>query len=118
MKRLFLATAILAASVAGALAQPIGGSYAVEGTGLNGSPYTGVAEIVRVSDTTCAIRWDTGGQISEGLCMRYGSAFAASYSLGSAVGLVIYEVMDDGSMEGIWTVTGQNGNGTERLTPR
>jgi len=33
------------------------------------------------------------------------------------VGLVIYKVNDDGSMEGLWTIAGQGGTGTETLTP-
>jgi hypothetical protein len=50
--------------------------------------------------------------------MRDGNAFAASYQLGSAIGLVIYRVLPDGSLGGTWTIAGQEGSGTEVLTPK
>lgn len=101
-----------------AIAQSIGGVYQVEGTNFDGSPYSGTAEIKAASDSTCTIVWSTAGQISRGICMRHGNAFAAGYSLGKAIGLVVYQVMQDGTMQGIWTIAGQSGNGTEILTPK
>lgn len=117
MKRqiLFLATVLAAAPAA---AQDIGGFYEVSGTNFDGSRYSGEAQIRALSDTTCSIAWKTGGQTSEGICMRDGNAFAASYQLGSAIGLVIYRVLPDGSLGGTWTIAGQEGSGTEVLTPR
>jgi hypothetical protein len=38
--------------------------------------------------------------------------------MGDVVGLVIYELQDDGTLEGLWTVADQEGVGTETLTPR
>jgi hypothetical protein len=116
MRRILLATAFALASVGMAAAQDVGGSYAVEGTNLDGSPYTGTAEITLLSETTCAIEWTTGSTTSTGICMRNGNAFSAAYILGDAIGLLIYEIMEDGSMDGIWTVTGKDGTGTEALT--
>jgi hypothetical protein len=92
--------------------------YAVDGTNLDGSSYAGTAEIVLTSDTTCEIFWKTGSSTSSGICMRYGDAFSAGYALGNSIGLVIYKINEDGSLDGIWTVAGANGNGTEKLTPR
>lgn len=105
-------------SGASASAQSIGGSYVVEGTNFNGSPYGGSAQITLTSETTCVIEWVTGGTTSQGICMRNGGSFAAAYVLGNATGLVVYEVMDDGSLEGLWTIAGKDGNGTEVLTPQ
>ncbi len=31
--------------------------------------------------------------------------------------LVVYKVADDGTMHGLWTIAGQDGNGTEVLIP-
>jgi hypothetical protein len=118
MRHLVLAGLFALASCGIAVAQDVGGSYAVEGTNINGSPYTGTAEITLLSETTCAIEWTTGSTTSTGICMRYGNAFSAGYVLGDAVGLLVYEIMEDGSMDGIWTVTGQDGTGTEILTPQ
>lgn len=99
-------------------AQSIGGTYDAEGTNLDGSPYRGTATITLTSSTTCEIRWTTGGTTSQGICMRNGPSFAASYVLGRAIGLVIYNLQPDGSLEGLWTVAGTEGAGTEVLTPR
>lgn len=122
MKRL-LASALFATSVAmtaavPASAQSIGGTYAVEGTNHDGSSYSGEATITLASDTTCVIEWKTGGTTSTGICSRNGNAFAAAYVLGDSVGLVIYEVKDDGTLDGLWTIQGEQGTGTEVLTPK
>jgi len=112
-----LAAACLAASVATAAAQGLGGSYRVSGKNFDGSSYSGTAEIVVTSSTTCRIRWVTGSTTSQGICMRSGSVFAASYRLGNAVGLVIYEITPNGTLEGTWTIAEKSGVGTETLTP-
>jgi len=98
-----------------AAAQQVGGLYDLEGTNFDGSTYGGTVEI---SDATCEIYWTTGPSTSSGICMQNGNAFSAGYVLGDAIGLLIYEVMDDGSLQGIWTVAGQDGTGTEILKPR
>jgi len=117
MKPLLLSCAFALASILPAAAQSIGGKYNVEGTNLDGSPYNGTAEITLTSDTTCVIEWVTGGSTSQGICMRNDDAFSAGYVLGEAIGLVVYKVSEDGSMEGLWTIAGKSGNGTEHLTP-
>ena len=118
MRSILLAGAIALASTNLALAQDVGGSYAVEGTNIDGSSYEGTAEITLLSETTCAIEWTTGPTTSSGVCMRNGNAFSAAYVMGDALGLLIYEILEDGSMDGIWTITGQDGTGTETLTPQ
>lgn len=117
MKKLVLAAVLSLIAAQPALAQSIGGNYTVEGTNLDGSPYTGTAEIVLTSSTTCVIQWVTGGSTSEGICSRNDDAFAAGYVLGDAYGLVVYKVRQDGSLEGLWTIAGKEGNGTEKLIP-
>jgi hypothetical protein len=118
MKRLLLAAGMMSALAVPVAAQDIGGDYDVLGTNLDGSSYQGTAQIVVTSETTCEIYWTTGGTTSSGICMRNGNAFSAGYVLGDAIGLVIYEILDDGSMEGLWTVAGKDGSGTEKLTPQ
>lgn len=119
MKSLVIAAAFSTAALVGssALAQDIGGRYAVNGTNFDGSRYGGTALIELTSKTTCHITWETGSTAT-GICMRNGDSFAASYVMGNAVGLVIYEIKDDGSLAGLWTVAGQDGVGTEVLTPQ
>ena len=81
------------------------GTYDVQGTNLDGSAYSGTATITLTAGTT-----------SQGICMLHGDAFAAGYVLQDAVGLVVYKVRAGGVLEGVWTITGQDGAGTETLT--
>jgi hypothetical protein len=117
MGRLTLAAATIFIGTCASQAAEVGGSYSVEGTNFDGSAYRGTAEITVTSDTTCAITWQTGKTTSEGFCMLKGEAFAAAYVLGGDVGLVIYNVNEDGTLDGAWTIAGKDGAGTEVLTP-
>lgn len=110
-----MAALFLSAQIA--TAQDIAGRYLVAGTNLDGSPYGGQAEISLTSQYTCEIVWKTGSSTSSGICMRSGNAFAAGYELNGKVGLVIYLIEDDGTLNGTWTVAGLNAVGTEVLTP-
>ena len=118
--RKILAGALLGLGlVAPAQAQTVNaGTYDVEGTNLDGSAYHGTATIELTSETTCSIECHTASTTSNGICMLYDNAFAAGYVLGDAVGLVVYEVKDDGSLHGAWTISGQDASGTEILTPQ
>jgi hypothetical protein len=117
MRRLLISAGMAAFGIFPAAAQSIGGNYSVEGTNFDGSGYEGAAEITLTSETTCVIKWITGDSTSQGICMRNDDAFAAAYVLGDAIGLVVYKVMEDGSLHGLWTLAGKEGNGTEVLTP-
>ena len=117
-KELAIAACSLIASLASAAAETVGGVYQVQGTNPNGSLYSGRAEITPTSETTCRIVWHTGNSTSSGICMQSGSSFAAGYASGETVGLLIYEIQDDGSLEGNWTIADQNGVGQERLIPQ
>lgn len=118
MKRFALAAAALMASLSAASAQSIGGEYTVQGTNLDGSAYGGTAMVTLTSDTTCVIEWQTEATTSQGICSRNDDAFAAGYVMGESYGLVIYKLQEDGSLEGLWTIQGKNGTGTEVLTPK
>ena len=108
---------ILLASVASASAQSLPGKYRVEGKNADGSAYSGTAQIVATTETTCRIVWKTGSSTSEGICMRNGNSFAAGYVLGESIGLVVYKIMADGTLEGAWTIADTEGVGEEILTP-
>jgi hypothetical protein len=117
-----LVTALAAAAIAAFLSTPasaqnLGGRYQVLGKNFNGSPYSGTAEITVTSNNTCRIVWVTGGTTSRGICMRNANAFSAGYVLNGKVGLVIYELKGDGSLDGLWTIADQTGVGAERLVP-
>jgi hypothetical protein len=105
---------ILVASLSSASDGGLPGKYQVAGKNADGSPYSGTAEIVATSETTCRIAWQTGSTTSQGICMRNGNSFAASYALGNSIGLVVYQMKPDGTL---WTIADQGGVGTEVLTP-
>lgn len=117
MRQIAALAASLFLAAAGA-AHAVEGRYAVQGTNPDGSTYEGAAEIVAISEVTCEITWITGDTESTGVCMRYHNAFAAAYVLNEDIGLLIYEIMDDGSMRGTWTIAGQDGVGEEVLIPQ
>jgi hypothetical protein len=115
MKALVWAVAMVLVGSA-TVAQDLTGHYLAKGTNLDGSDYEGEAQITATSEVTCEIVWQTGDTTSTGICMRNGNAFAAGYELNGDVGLVIYLIEDDGTLNGTWTVAGVNGVGTEVLT--
>jgi hypothetical protein len=100
------------------MAQAVAGFYTLQGQNPDGSTYEGDVEIVPLSEVTCEITWVTGGDVSTGICMRYDNAFAAAYTLNDDVGLLIYQIMPNGTMQGTWTVAGQDGVGQETLIPK
>jgi hypothetical protein len=120
MRRMMFGVAGAVVLAGGVQAQEIGGTYAVQGTNLDGTAYGGTAVITVDSDTTCSIEWTTGDLSYVGICMNLGSVVAAAYvpAEGEGAGLQLYEVLESGVLEGVWTVAGQPGVGTEVLTPQ
>lgn len=108
---------VLALAAAPANAQQ-DGVYEVRGTNLDGSSYTGVAQIQNIGLASLRIRWLVGGQTSEGVGMVSGHTVAVVYGARDRPGLGIYTLKPDGSLEGEWTIAGANARGTETLTPR
>jgi hypothetical protein len=119
LKSILVAGALAASATLAFADGNVGGMYKVEGTNFDGSKYSGEAKIGITSETTCTIEWHTGGNSnSAGICMRNDDSFAAAYQMsGGAIGLIIYKMNDDHSMDGIWTLSGKDGSGTEVLTP-
>jgi hypothetical protein len=116
--RMLVAAACLAMTAStAASAQSVGGKYSVSGTNIDGSPYHGTATITRTSNSTCSMRWVTGPTTSDGICMLANKSFSAAYKLEGEIGLVLYELQPDGTLDGVWTIAGRPGAGTEVLTP-
>jgi hypothetical protein len=117
--RLAAAAAILIAGVATAGAQQLTGTYQVIGDNGNGTGYRGVAAISGTAGGNCAIRWQIPNTPpTQGFCMRQGNVLSAAYRLGESIGLVVYRLNDDGSLDGTWTIAGKEGVGKERLVPQ
>lgn len=118
MKRILGSVVMLAAVIGatGVQAADVGGAYSVYGTNFDGSHYRGTATI-KGSSSSCTIEWQTGSTTSSGICILSGTVFAAAYQLGKDVGLAVYDVHSDGALDGVWSIEGQEGSGTEILTP-
>lgn len=116
MRKLFFITALLAAVCGPALAAAPVLKFEARGMNPDGSRYSGTVTIRIISNTTCTIVWEVGNT-STGICMRNEKTFAASYVMGKTVGLIIYDIRDDGTLDGKWTIAGKDGVGTEILIP-
>jgi hypothetical protein len=116
MRRLVLACLFLAVAQP-ALAQR-DGLYDVQGTNLDGSPYTGIARINALGIVSFNIIWQIGAEIVEGVGMASGRTISVAYGMAQRPGMGIYTLNPDGSLDGEWTIIGAPAIGRERLTPR
>jgi hypothetical protein len=91
--------------------------YKATGKNPDGSKYTGTVDVNIISDTTFSIVWHISGSVYKGFGMRMNDSLAATYTLDGEPGLVIYKAAGDGSFGGLWAVRGQDGSGSEVLTP-
>jgi hypothetical protein len=117
IRRLALAVALLTCAALPAAAQAPG-VYDVSGTNLDGTPYTGVAQIRPAGLTSFVIAWRIGNQVVEGVGFASGRTIAVAYGLAQQPGIGIYTLNPDGSLDGEWTVIGAPANARERLVPR
>lgn len=117
MRRLALAIVASMCLALPASAQMVGGNYTVDGKNMDGSPYGGTATITFQNDMSCTIEWVSGPNVSDGVCMKNGNMFAAAYQQQGYFGILSYVILEDGRLDGAWTVAGQDGYGVETLTP-
>jgi hypothetical protein len=117
IRRLALAAGLLAALATPAAAQAPG-VYDVSGTNLDGTPYTGIAQIRPAGLASFIIAWRIGNQVVEGVGFASGRTISVAYGLAQRPGIGIYTLNADGSLDGEWTVIGAPANGRERLVPR
>ena len=94
------------------------GIYDVTGVNLDGTAYSGTAQIRPMGLTSFIIGWRIGGTVLEGVGIASGRTVAVAYGLSQRPGMGIYTLNADGSMEGEWTIIGALGTGTERLVYR
>jgi hypothetical protein len=116
MRRLVLAFAFLLVALP-AMAQR-DGIYEVTGTNLDGTAYTGVAQIRAAGINSFHIIWRIQNQLVEGVGIASGRNVAVAYGLAQRPGMGIYTLNADGSLDGEWTIVGAPSIGRERLVPR
>lgn len=93
----------------------ISGKYAIVGTNEDGSPYRGGLEVIKHGDVY-QFRWDAGRQY-DGVGVPNGPVVAVAFTGGSngkGCGVVTYQVLADGTLDGNWGYWGVNEMGTER----
>ncbi len=96
----------------------ITGIYTLRGTNFDGSAYAGEVTITK-SDNTYNIIWSIGKQQSQtGTGTFDGTQLIARWQEGKNSGDAIYALQPDGSLIGIWTQDGHDGQGTETLIPK
>jgi len=93
----------------------IAGDYTVVGTNENGSPYKGTLEVIKHGDVY-QFRWSAGKQY-DGVGVPNGNVVAVAFTGGSSgkgCGVVSYQLLKDGILDGVWAYWGVNEMGTER----
>jgi hypothetical protein len=118
IRRLALALPLVAALVASPAEAQRAGLYDVSGTNLDGTPYTGQAQIRGLGLASFVILWRIGNQVVEGVGFASGRTIAVAYGLSQRPGIGIYTLNPDGSMDGEWTIVGAPAIARERLVPR
>lgn len=93
----------------------IAGSYEIVGTNENGSPYKGGLQVIKRGDVY-QFRWSAGKQY-DGVGVPNGNVVAVAFTGGSdgkGCGVVNYELLGDGTLDGKWGYWGVNESGTEQ----
>lgn len=112
----------LAATLAVGLASPAlaqrSGTYAVTGTGADGTRYEGAVQLQATGPQTWRITWRIAGESVTGVGMTTGNLLVVGYTMGREVGVAWYEAQPDGSLVGRWPAGREGGVGTETLLPR
>jgi hypothetical protein len=93
----------------------ISGEYTVAGTNENGSPYKGALEVIKHGDVY-QFRWTAGKQY-DGIGIPNGGVVAVAFSGGpnaKGCGVVNYQILANGTLDGRWGYWGVNESGSER----
>lgn len=88
------------------------GVYQVTGRNLDGTPYQGTLTVEAYGEVYTLV-WELGNTRIEGVGLLEGNMLSAGWDCGVAT----YSILENGEMEGVWTICGENRTGTERATP-
>ena len=94
-------------------AADISGVYRVTGTNPDGQPYRGTLTIEAQGEVYRLV-WEVGSTSIEGVGLLRGTVFSAGWDCG----VVTYQVLEDGRLEGIWALCGGSSVGTEQAVPQ
>ena len=99
---------------AATLPTDIAGHYAIAGTNEDGTPYKGALEIIKHGDVY-QFRWDAGRQY-DGVGVQNENVVAVAFTAGGngkGCGVVSYQILADGTLDGKWGYWGMDESGTE-----
>ncbi len=120
MRRLILATLVIALIPGFAAAADIAGDYACKGTNPGTeSPYSDTVKIAK-NGNVFNVHWKIAGQEYQGvgLLTADGKHFSVGYTASKDwFGVVVYEISGN-TLKGKWTGMGSNAYGTETLTKK
>lgn len=105
------------AALADAPPADIAGDYEVTGSNENGSPYKGTLAVIKHGDVY-QFRWNAGKQY-DGVGVLNGNVVGVAFTSGAngkGCGVVSYQRLDDGTLDGKWGYWGVDESGTERAT--
>ena len=91
------------------------GRYNVLGTNPNGDRYSGTLEVI-AHGGVYQFRWNAGTQY-DGIGVKNGRLVAVAFtngSVGTGCGVINYNILNDGTLDGVWGNWGTDGSGTER----
>jgi len=132
MRTILAASAILACTLANAVADPVG-DYSVKGANPGGNGAYQGSVSVRQTGETYEVIWDIGGTRYTGSALGAApvkgrslmgpadpgdDTLAVGYVSGRSFGLAFYVEQDDGTWKGIWTYGGSDKIGNEVWTPK
>ncbi|MGX9966956.1 hypothetical protein ACVFYP_26775 [Roseomonas sp. F4] len=119
MRHLLTAAALVALPLlASPAAAQRAGAYVVEGSGADGSRYSGAAQITPTGPQTWRVTWRVAGETIEGVGVDNGRVLSVAYIQAGVLGSALYEVQPDGSLAGLWTSGREGGLGRETMSPR
>ncbi|MEW4455302.1 hypothetical protein AB1L30_21715 [Bremerella sp. JC817] len=111
---------LLATSTADAAPADLSGMYRCQGTSDQGTPYSGVVEIKQVRKGY-QLTWTVDKTKYAGIGFIHDGYLSVAWTVktvnGTAIGVLLYKVKEDGTLEGKWTDPSLNGVYDETLTP-
>lgn len=118
IKRILFTAILLLGLGATARAVDLGGEYAIQGTSPGSDVvYHGQAKVIQQGDVY-VVAWRIGEERYIGTGLLLDDSFAVVYEgPGTPAGLVLYKILPNGALTGIYTNLGQTQVGTEAWKP-
>ncbi|MFI4988373.1 MAG: hypothetical protein ACHQF3_13110 [Alphaproteobacteria bacterium] len=91
------------------LAEPIEGSYSLEGANPSGSTYSGKVTVAKAG-TGYEVEWDIAGNKFHGGGLLQGGTLSIGFFYANQPGVVLMQIQSDASLRGAWYYVGDNGS--------